>query len=98
LILGKPPALPGDSRSLTIPGIKGNLLSVNRSKFTGKEASVERQPKFKPYIMGMQVSCCMDTEVQEKGDIRRVAEVFRVNIQRPRKSEGESNIGRPSSI
>jgi hypothetical protein len=32
---------------------------VNRSKFTGKEVLVERQPKFKPYIMGMQVSFYM---------------------------------------
>jgi len=80
LLLGKPPALPGDSRSLTIPGIKENLLSVNRSKFTGKEVSVEQRPKFKPYVMGMQVSYCMDTEVQEKDDIRRVAEAFRINV------------------
>jgi hypothetical protein len=71
---------------------------VNRSKFTGKEVSVEPQAEFKSYIMGMQVSYCMDTEVQEKDDIRRVAEAFRSDIQRPRESEGESNIGRPSSI
>jgi hypothetical protein len=71
---------------------------VNRSKFTGKEVSVERQPEFKPYVMGMQVSYCMDSEVQEKDDIRRVAEALRINVQRPRESERESNIGRPSSI
>jgi hypothetical protein len=48
--------------------------------------------------MGMQVSYCMDSEVQEKDDIRRVAEALRINVQRPRESERESNIGRPSSI
>ena len=30
---------------------------MNRSKFTGKEVLIERQSEFKPYFMGMQVSC-----------------------------------------
>jgi len=34
---GNPPALPGDSQSLTIAGLKNSLRSVNRSKFNGEE-------------------------------------------------------------
>jgi hypothetical protein len=46
LLLGKPPVLPGDSQSITIQGLKENLLTVNRSKATRKEVSVEQQPEF----------------------------------------------------
>jgi hypothetical protein len=42
---------------------------VNRSKFAGKEASIERQSEFKPYDVGMQVSCDMDTKMPKKSDI-----------------------------
>jgi hypothetical protein len=63
---------------------------VNRSKFTGKEVSVERQAEFKPYVMGMQVPCGMDTEVSEESDLRATAEIFGVNIQGTRDSERES--------
>jgi hypothetical protein len=38
--MGKPPALPGDSKSLTFPGIYESLPPVNRSKFTGRKAFV----------------------------------------------------------
>jgi hypothetical protein len=37
IIMGKPPALPGDSQSLTFPGVYESLLAVNCSKLTGKE-------------------------------------------------------------
>jgi hypothetical protein len=38
LIKGKPPAVPGDSQSLTFPGVYESPSSVNRSKFTEREA------------------------------------------------------------
>ena len=34
---GKPPAVPGDTQSLTIPGVYESLPFVNRSKLTRKE-------------------------------------------------------------
>jgi hypothetical protein len=55
--------MPGDSQSLTIPGIQESLLAVNRSKFTAQEANSGRHKELKPYKVGMQVSCGMDTEV-----------------------------------
>lgn len=70
---------------------------MNRSKFTGKEVSVKRQAEFKPYVMGMQVPCGMDTEVSEKSDLRATAEIFGVNIQGTRDSERESGYRGSSS-
>jgi hypothetical protein len=39
---------------------------MNRSEFMGKEVSIERQTEFKPYFMGMQVSCGVDTEISKE--------------------------------
>jgi hypothetical protein len=46
--MGKPPALPEDSQSLTIPGAYESLLPVNRSKLTEKETLDVQQIKVKP--------------------------------------------------
>jgi len=54
--MSKPPALLGDSQSLTFTGIYENLPTVNRSKFTEREAFNGNESKFKPYGMGLQVS------------------------------------------
>jgi hypothetical protein len=47
---------------------------VNRSKFTAQEANCGRCTKLKPYEVGMQVSCGMDTEVSEEDVVRGVVE------------------------
>jgi hypothetical protein len=73
--------MPGGSRSLTIPGIQESLLTVNRSKFTAQEANSGRCTELKPYEMGMQVSCDMDTEVSEEDIVRGVTEIFGFNVQ-----------------
>jgi hypothetical protein len=52
LILGKPPALPGDSYSLTDTGTGSILTPVNRSKFTGRRKPVEDRKSLK-YWKGM---------------------------------------------
>jgi hypothetical protein len=72
--------MPGDSQSLTIPGIQESLPTVNRSKFTGQEANSGRHKELKPYKMGMQVSCSMDTEVSEEDIVRGVAALFGFNV------------------
>jgi hypothetical protein len=48
-LMGKPPALPGDSQSLTVPGIPTSLRTVNRSPGHGKETDRERLPDPKSY-------------------------------------------------
>jgi hypothetical protein len=73
---------------LTIPGIQESLLSVNRSKVTAQEANSGRHKEFKPYKVGMQVSCGMDTEVPEENIVCGIAEVFGFNVQRPLYAEG----------
>ena len=73
--------MPGDSQSLTIPGIQESLPTVSRSKFTAQEAKSERRKELKSYKVGMQVSCSMDTEVSEEGVVCGVAELFGFNIQ-----------------
>ena len=47
IIMSKPPALPGDSQSLTFPGVYESLPPVNRSKLTEKETLDEQNSKFK---------------------------------------------------
>ena len=42
LIRGKPPAVPGDSQSLTFPGLYESPSNVNRSKFSEREAFNEQ--------------------------------------------------------
>jgi hypothetical protein len=73
---------------LTIPGIQERLLTVNRSKFTAQEANSGRHKEFKPYQVGMQVSCGMDTEVSEEDIVCGIAKVFGFNVQGPRHTEG----------
>jgi hypothetical protein len=77
---GNPPALPGDPRSLTVPGVNESLQPVNRSKFTGEEAFGERCKKLKSYSMGLQVSSGLDSEVQEKGSVWPDTESFGYGI------------------
>jgi hypothetical protein len=65
---------------LTITGIQENLLTVNCSKFTAQEANSGRHKELKPYKVGMQVSCGMDTEVSEEDIVRGVVELFGFNV------------------
>jgi hypothetical protein len=46
---------------------------VNRSKFTEQEAGYGRCKELKPYEVGMQVSCSMDTEVSEEDVVCGIA-------------------------
>jgi len=73
IIIGKPPALPGDSRGLTFPGILGNLPRLNRSKFRERE----------------QVSHDMDTQVSEKEDLYGITQAPWSDISRVGGSEGK---------
>jgi hypothetical protein len=66
---GKPPALPVDSQSLTITGIRGKSHDAEPLKVQEKETSYVRRTKFKPHEVGMQVSHCMDAEVSEENNI-----------------------------
>ena len=79
--------MPGDSQSLTIPGLQERLPAVNRSKFTAQEARSGRRTELKPYEMGMQVSRGMDAEVSEEDVVCGAAEVFGVNVQGSRSAE-----------
>jgi putative transposase len=76
--MGKPPALPGDAQSLTVPGTCESLPAVNRSRrgVTDREAFNGRRTEFKPYGVDLQVSRRMDTEVSHKGGLRRTAKAF----------------------
>src|SRR5512139_2029868 len=78
IIMGKPPALPGDAQSLTVAGICESLPSVNRSRreVTDREAFNGRRTEFKPYGVELQVSRRMDSEVSEKSGLRRAAKAF----------------------
>jgi hypothetical protein len=61
---------------------------VNRSKFTEQEAENGRCSEFKPYAMGMQVSCSVDTEVSEKDRIWQFAEVSWSIVKGPGSAKG----------
>ena len=63
---------------------------MNRSKFTEQEANCGRCTELKPYEMGMQVSCGVDTKVSEEDIVRGIAKVFGFNVQGPRNAEGVS--------
>jgi hypothetical protein len=58
--------MPGDSQSLTIPGIQENLRTVTRSKFTVKEANSGKFRELKSYKVGMQVSHGIDAKISEE--------------------------------
>jgi hypothetical protein len=64
--IGNLPALPGDPKSLTVPGVIESLPSVNRSKFSEKEAFDEQQSKLKSFEMGLHVPHSLDTEISKK--------------------------------
>jgi len=80
--MGKPPALPRDSRGLTFPGILGNLPRLNRSKFRERENPNGRLSEFKPFGMSMQVSHDMDTQASEKKDLYGITEAPWSDISR----------------
>jgi hypothetical protein len=61
---------------------------VNRSKFTEQEAENGRCSEFKPYGMGMQVSCCVDTEVSEKDLIWQFTEASGSIVKGPGYAKG----------
>ena len=68
--------MPGDSQSLTFPGLYESPSNVNRSKFTEREAFMSNTQSPKPYEVGMQISSHMDTEIPQKGAIWGSEEVF----------------------
>src|SRR5215813_4134026 len=72
---GNPPAWPGDSQSLTVPGVANSLRSVNRLKVNGKETVHERVSNSKSYEMGMQISRRVYSEVPAQSAVRAVAEL-----------------------
>ena len=92
--MGKPPALLGDSQSLTFTGIYESLRTVNRSKFTVEEAFDERFTEFKPLSVGLQVPCCVDSKMSEKSAIWRTPEILGTGAQRVSHTKGESGGGR----
>ena len=61
--------MPGDPNSLTVPEVIESLPSVNRSKYTEKEAFDEQHPKLMSFSMGLQVSHRMDTEMPAESDL-----------------------------
>ena len=61
--MGKPPAVPGDSQSLTFAGVGESLPVVNRSKLTNRAAPNERLSELKPHGVGLQVPPCVDSEM-----------------------------------
>jgi putative transposase len=79
--MGEPPALPGDSQSLTFPEVYESLLYVNRSKLTAKEALDVQHRKIKPYEVGFKYHIVWIPKYRRKllyGDVRRyLGEVFR---------------------
>jgi len=87
IITGKPPALPGDSQSLTVPGIR-SLHRLNRSKLKQTEASCDRLRKSKPLRVGLQVPCGLDTQVPKKGVIWPTACAYGGNIAGVGPTEG----------
>ena len=94
IIMGKPPALLGDSQSLTFAGIYESLRTVNRSKFTVEEAFDGRFTEFKPLSVGLQVPCCVDSKMSEKSAIWRTPEILGTGAQRVSHTKGESGGGR----
>jgi len=87
---GNPPALLGDSQSLTAPGAPQSLVIVNRSKFTiGDKIEAIRNPE--THDMGMQVSCCVYPEVPSEGAVRGVATGTWKSISRTGETERMRN-------
>ena len=89
---------------MTFPGIDKAIKirkpprGVNRSKFKNQEAFRGGQAEFKPYIVGMQVSFGMDSQISEKRIIKRITEIPWAMIQGPCHSEGESDFRRVSEV
>ena len=54
---------------MTVPGVNESLPSVNRSKFSGKEAFDEPHPKPMSFGLGLQVSRCLDPQVSSQGAV-----------------------------
>jgi len=78
--------MPGDSQSLTFPGLYESPSNVNRSKFTEREAFMSNaqslsHTKSKPYEVGMQISSHMDTEIPQERAIWGSQEVFRRSVE-----------------
>src|SRR5262244_1168401 len=91
--MGKPPALPGDSQSLTVPGIATSLHSVNRSQGHGKETDRERQPNPKPYEVGMQISCGVYPQRAAQSALRATARRLGRGVPGAGPPEGEQGGG-----
>ena len=53
---------------------------MNRSKFTAQEAIDGTYKKFKSYVVRMQVSFGLDTEISEKELIWAVAQLFGITV------------------
>src|SRR5215813_2778036 len=96
-LMGKPPALPGDSQSLTVPGIATSLHSVNRSPGHGKETDRERQPNPKPYEMGMQIPCRVYPQRAAQSAVRPTARRLGRGVPGAGPTEGEQGGGGASA-
>jgi len=71
--MGNPPALPGDSQSLTVPGVAPARQSVHRSTAPGKARGHERLPEATPDEGGRQIVGGVYPAVGGRGHPRRAA-------------------------
>ena len=86
--------MPGDSQSLTFPGMYESLPHVDRSKLTKREALDGRITESKPHDMGMQIPYCLDPEMSETGVVRGTPKTFRAGIPGTCVAKGKQNSGR----
>ena len=69
--MGNPPALPGDSQSLTVTGVATDLRCVHRSAAHGKKTGHERLPEATLYEGGRQIAGGVASEAGSRGQARR---------------------------
>ena len=84
--MGNPPALPGDSQSLTVPGVATDLRSVHRSTAHGKETGHERLPEATRDEGGRQIGGSVYSEAGGRGHASRAGGDLQEEIAAP--SEG----------
>lgn len=72
--IGKPPALLGNSQSLIFRAMKKTSI-LEPFKVSGKEV-ISGSSKPKPFNMGMQLSCGMDTQIQDEENIQGNTDIF----------------------
>ena len=86
--------MPGDPKSLTVPGVNESLPSVNRSKFLEKEAFNEHNTKSKSFGMGLQVSRSLDTKMSQEDIVWPDPQAHGRCHKRTGASKGEPGFGR----